>query len=158
MLPAYKRFVPRSCLADLVKGVSNIIPPLSEADNFSLCVKLPILGAALRSSVNGKDSAGMKESDDSIEEITGPMLAGLTEYVLSTEYDVRPRSAAASCIHATISLTVSSDECTVVPLAKNILNPAMVSSSDASSIKHQLNLLALLVSKRRFNSCDQFSF
>ena len=70
MLPAYKRFVPRSCLADLVKGVSNIIPPLSEADNFSLCVKLPILGAALRSSVNGKDSAGMKESDESIEEIT----------------------------------------------------------------------------------------
>jgi hypothetical protein len=145
LLPAYKKFVPKARLMILLKGVSNIIPPLSEADNFSLCIRLPVLGAALHCSTDN-DSDGDAES---MEDIANSMLAGLTEYVLSNDYDNRARSAAASCIHATITLgRASGKECPVIPLVTNVINPAIASAIDMVSVKDCLNFLALVVSRR----------
>jgi hypothetical protein len=149
LLPAYKKFVPKARLMKLLKGVSNIIPPLSEADNFSLCIRLPVLGAALYCSTDNDSDADTMETDESMEVIANSMLAGLTEYVLSNDYDTRARSAAASCVHATITLGRARGQgCPVIPLVTNVINPAIASAIDMVSVKDCLNLLALVVSHR----------
>ena len=149
LLPAYKKFVPKARLMILLKGVSNIIPPLSEADNFSLCIRLPVLGAALHCSTDNDSEADAMETAELMEDIANSMLVGLTEYVLSNDYDNRARSAAASCIHATITLgRASGKECPVIPLVTNVINPAIASAIDMVSVKDCLNFLALVVSRR----------
>ena len=147
LLPAYKRFVPTSSLIKLSKDVADIVPPLSEADTFALYVRLPILGAALHSSGGDDKVATQADQSESIDDIVHSMLGGLTQFVLGAEYDARARSAAASCIHATISLYGSNiTACPVLPIVKDIVNPALASATSLATAKDCLNLLALLVS------------
>lgn len=131
----------------MLKEVSNIIPPLSEADNFSLCVRLPVLGAALHCSTDKDSGAESMETEDSVDDIASSMLEGLAEYVLSKDYDTGARSAAASCIHATISSRVKG-QCPVSPLVTNVINPAISTENNVVSVKNCLNLLSLVVSRQ----------
>jgi hypothetical protein len=132
----------------LLQDVSNIIPPLSDADSFELCVKLPILAVALTGRDDTEDDMDKMETDESIEDITSSMLPGLTEYVLCHGFDTTSRSAAASCIHAIIALGGRNrPACPVKPLVLEIVNPATASAIDIISVKDCLNILALMVSK-----------
>jgi hypothetical protein len=76
------------------------------------------------------------------------MLPELTQYVLCHGYDTTSRSAAASCIHAIITLGGRNrPACPVKPLVLDIVNPTIASAIDIISVKDCLNILALMVSK-----------
>lgn len=75
------------------------------------------------------------------------MLPGLTEYVLTKEYDSKARSAGASCIFAVLSLgTLVASHCPVKPLVEEVINRSLLSSADRFAVADCLNLMSLMVS------------
>jgi hypothetical protein len=144
LLPAYRKLVPRQRVTHLLKEVSNIIPPLSEADNLKLCIRLPILGVALHGIPDKEVDGDGMGTDDSMEDLATSMLSGLTDFVMSSDYDTGARSAAASCLHAAITLS-DAKECPVRPLVTSSLNPAVAAATDIVAVKDYFNFLALMV-------------
>eukprot|EP00980_Cylindrotheca_fusiformis_P004458 scaffold953_cov141-Cylindrotheca_fusiformis.AAC.2 len=149
LLPAYERKVPDGTLVAIAKAVSDIIPPLSEADNIHLYIHLPILGAALASFQRDDfvDDNAMQTDEASLQEICRTMLPGLTQYVLTNEHHSKARSAAASCIFAIFSHgIIDAEECPIMPLVQDVVNKGLTSSADHVTLSNHLNLLSLLAS------------
>jgi hypothetical protein len=141
LLPAYTQFVPQRRLNTLLSAVSNIMPPLSEEDNVGLCVRLPILGTILCSYAEG--GIGLEAS---LQDTANSLLPGLAEFALGSVYDSRARSAAASCMHAAITLVPPNKECPVRLLVTETISPVLSSASSISSVKNCLQILGLVVS------------
>jgi hypothetical protein len=142
-LPAFKASVPRKRLTQLMKMVSDILPPLSQADSFRLCVWLPILSEALHAPPDeeAEDEMG---TDDSIEEIAAILIRGLTDVTTTSDFDAETRSAAASCLYAVISLAKSSKDCLVVPIVSSTIAPTLCTTVDPTVAQNALKILALL--------------
>ena len=145
LLPAYTKFVPLDSLKKLLSTVSRILPPLSPEDNYGLCVRLPILGTILAGYSEARTALGA-----SLQEMADQLLPGLTEFAMSSDYDPRARSAAASCLHAIITLVPAHEGCPVRPLVTSMISPTMSSSPELSTIKDCVQLLAIVVSRRLY--------
>ena len=147
LLPAYSRLVPRKRLKKLLKTISDKIPPLSEADEGILIVRLPILSAALQAA----ESAVLEEVVSEIESDEGipvtELLGGLTEYVLSDEHLTSVRNAGALCVYALLKSGFNRNlDCPAKPLLNDINDRILSSSNDLRATRNCLNYLSLLVS------------
>lgn len=165
LLPAYQKFAPRISVQKMMHHVAKRIPPLSDSDNVSLCVRLPLLAAFLHGVIMDlpdQDDMEMEEAmDNKLTEIT-PALA---EYVLSSDYESKARSAAASCLHATItSYSRGSNDCPAIKIVTDVINPSMKGAmgkfkagdqSSVAAVKDCFNLFALVVSVLVSRSCLQ---
>ena len=163
LLPAYQKFIPRSKAEKLVKMVSDVLPPLSDADNFNLFVKLPLLAAALHSEILEEPRAvdtieSDDDSDDTMNELLTGMAPALAEYVLCSDFDAQARSAAASCLHAVIaSNDRGAKDCPASQIIKTVINPTIKSAYEkclggsspcpTAVFKDCLTLYALMVSQ-----------
>lgn len=165
LLPAYQKFAPRKSVQGMVQQVSERIPPLSDSDNVSLCVRLPLLAASLHGVITDSLSRDAMETEEAMDNKLTEMAPALAEYVLSADYESKARSAAASCLHATItSYSRSSDDCPAIKIVTYVINPSMKASmgkcisgdqSSVAAMKDCFNLLALVVSVLVSISCLQ---
>jgi hypothetical protein len=163
LLPAYQKFAPHVSVQEMVEQVAKRIPPLSDSDNVSLCVRLPLLAASLHGVIMDLPDQDAMETDEAMDDRLTEMAPALAEYVLSADYESKARSAAASCLHATItSYTRGSGDCPAIKIVTDVINPSMKAamgkciSGDQSSVaamKDCFNLLALVVSVLVPGSC-----
>lgn len=142
-LPAFKESVPRERLMQLLKMVSDILPPLSHADSFRLCVWLPILAEALHATPDEEDDETV-EMDDSVGEIATTLIRGLTDVATTSDFDAETRSAAGSCLYAVIILSKASKDCLVAPIVSYSIAPTLSTTVDATAVQNALKILALL--------------
>jgi hypothetical protein len=134
---AYEVTVMRDHFEKLVICVKKVLPPLSDVDTFKLCVFLPLLSAAMESSIDNPwaelEPMDEKSHDDaageSIEETLGLMASDLVTFGIASDYPVDARSHAARCLHASISrfTTDTSQDCPARRLTTETVLPAMMS-------------------------------
>jgi hypothetical protein len=154
----------------MVKNVAEVLPPLSNGDNIMLCVMLPLLSAALQVHlVEAPSEAEAMDSDEATMEDTLLSISQpLAEYALSTDYDSKARSAAASCLHATIASICRDRDCPALPIVTDVINTSLRSAlakykaatrcSSVIAIKDSFNLLSLVVSFICSTSCREKTF
>ena len=143
-LPGFKNFVTRKRLAKMLKMLSDILPPLSQADTFRICVWLPILAEALQAPSDEENGDEMDVEEGPIEDMTANLIAGLTDIVTSANFDVDTRSAAGSCLFAVVVLTKSGGECPVAPIVANSISPTLGATLDPIAADNALKIGALL--------------
>ena len=147
MLPAYNRLVPRERLKKLLQAISVKIPPLSEADEGVLIVRIPILSAALQAAEPSLLEDVLNEIDEDGELPVSQLLEGLTDYVLSDEHLANPRVAAANSVHAIVKSGINRNlGCPAKPLLDDVNNRMLSSSNNLRGRKNCLNYLSSLVS------------
>ena len=140
--------VPRERLKKLLKAISDKIPPLSQADEGVLLVRLPILSAALQSVEPSLLEEVVSEIDSDGGLPVTQLLQGLTEYVLSAEHLTNARNTGAFCVHALLKSGFNRNlNCPVKPLLIDINKRILASSNDLTVTKNCLNYLSLLVSQ-----------
>jgi len=158
LLPAYSRMVPRKRLKKLLKTISDKIPPLSEADEGILIVRLPILSAALQAA----EAAILEEVVNEIENDDGipvtELLEGLTEYVLSKEHLTSVRNAGALCVYALLKSGFNRNlDCPTKPLLNDINDRVLYASNDLGMMRNCLNYLSLLSSASALRGASSLS-
>lgn len=130
-----------------MKAISDRIPPLSQADEGILIVRLPILSAALQAAEPAllEEVVGETDNDEGVP--VTQLLSGLTEYVLSDEHSSSARDAGAFCVYAVIQSGFKRKfDCPAKPLLDDIKNRILSSSNDLGHTRNCLNYLSLLVS------------
>jgi sulfur carrier protein ThiS len=146
--------VPRSTAEKLVQELSQIMPPLSDADTVSLYVLLPLLSASLHGDLveSKMNEDAMETNEKKMEDLLAELSLPLAEFALGNEYEAKARAAAASCLHAAISLfSNTTADCPIQKIQVDVVNRVIRSSlaqkvSDYSSLVDALKLSALLVS------------
>lgn len=98
LLPAYEHPLSESLMKDLINGVSHVIPPLSVWQRGQLSVMLPFLSAALSNGIGALEADESSALDD-----LQSMVPYLTDCALSSDFDARARSAAATCLYQVIT-------------------------------------------------------
>lgn len=150
LLPAYENGVPIATLLKLNSDVANSLPPLSEADRTTLSTTLPILGSALGSIEKFPTFVGDSDVDPdlpSLQEVCIGMLPGLTEFVLTADYDDNARSSAAMCMHMMLSLgNLGVKECPVKRVVEDLVEWYTSTTLDENAMIDWLNFLSLMVS------------
>ena len=129
MLPAYENSVPAEHTSKLLCRAAKLLPPLSDSDAYELSITLPLLSASLES------GSILCQSDPMFHRLVdrfASIRCDLAVYALSTEYEARSRSAAATCLHAYIAHFVppESPECPAREMMKDVLVPGMLQSLD----------------------------
>ena len=139
--------VPRDRLKRLLKTISDKIPPLSQADEGILIVRLPLLNSALQAAEPSLLEEVVSEIDrDEGLQVT-QLLAGLTDYVLSDEHMSSARNAGAFCVHALLKSGFNRNlDCPAKPLLYDINSRILSSSNDLRVTRNCLNYLSLVVS------------
>lgn len=127
LLPAYENSVPAEHISKLLCCAAKLLPPLSDSDAYELSITLPLLSASL---VSGSIPP---QSDPMFQRLVDRFASirfDLASYALSTEYEARSRSAAATCLHAYIAHFVppESPECPAKELMKDVLVPGVLQS------------------------------
>lgn len=131
----------------LLKDISDRIPPLSQADEGILIVRLPILSAALQAAESSLLEEVVSEIDGDEGLPVKELLEGLTEYVLSDEHLSSARNAGAFCVYALLKSGFNRNlGCPAKPLLDDINNRILSSSNDLRVTRNCLNYLSLLVS------------
>lgn len=144
-------------LKTMIKGVSDLMPPLSDADNLRMILMLPLLAASLHADVIVRpDPEAMDTDEDSIETLLLSLLEGLVDYALSSDQQSESRSTAASCLHAAMTKIGRTLGCPAAPLLHKSIYPALrtafedfVKSPDqlaGASIRDILIVLSTVVS------------
>lgn len=106
-----------------------MIPPLSVWQSGQLCVALPFLSAAL------SQGAGMlpeQTGETNVFDSLQSMAPYLTDCALNSDFDVRARSSAASCLYHIITKFQNPDtaDClSKVALCDNVM-PAVIAAAD----------------------------
>ncbi len=144
-LPAFSLWVPRARSTKLLKLVANILPPLSQADSFQLCVLLPLLAATLHASSDEKDGDTM-QIDESISEIASTLIPGLKDVLTTSDFDPETRSAAGACLHAFLAVAKTNNTCPVAPIVTNAVAPTLCTTVDTVAATNVMQILALLAS------------
>jgi hypothetical protein len=139
LLPAFRCCVPVTRLQQLLKMVSDILPPLSQSDNFRICVWMPFLAEALNSKPDGENPDNIISLD---KEATG-LVTGLADVLTTTEYDADTRSAAGACLYAVVGLYKTMQACPVERIISGSIAPTLATAVDARVTENSLRLLAL---------------
>eukprot|EP00934_Nitzschia_sp_Nitz4_P007072 Nitzschia sp. Nitz4//scaffold162_size51285//42345//45968//NITZ4_006977-RA/size51285-processed-gene-0.92-mRNA-1//1//CDS//3329537997//7062//frame0 len=143
LLPAYKQFVPPQILIQLLKTVSDSLPPLSQIDNFKLSTLLPFLGESLRVYCENKPTS--EEADATVIRSTASsMMNDLADIVTSTDFDQDTRSVALSCLREIIIVAEPSEDCLVAQIVKSVISPVLCSTVDSTKVHDSLYFLATL--------------
>lgn len=140
LLPAFRRCVPSARLQQLLSMISNILPPLSQADNFRICVWLPFLAEALlatQDTINSQDTTSIEQ------EVAANLVKGLSEILIATEFDATTRSAAGSCLYSVVGLSKEIPTCPVGPIISSSVGPIISRTRDTKVAVNSLRLLAL---------------
>mmetsp|Transcript_17018 Transcript_17018/g.19065 ORF Transcript_17018/g.19065 Transcript_17018/m.19065 type:complete len:991 (-) Transcript_17018:2749-5721(-) len=146
LLPAYNRLVPRERLKKLLTAISKKIPPLSQADECELLVRLPIVSAALQSADPLLEGV-VNEIDIDEGLHVSQLLQDLTEYVLSANHLSTSRTAGALCVDALLKSGFNRNlDCPAKPLLIDVTKRMIASSNDLTVTKNCLNYLSLLSS------------
>lgn len=95
ILDAYKSDVPEKKLLSILSRISNVLPPLSDADEVELSVFLPVLGTALST----LEPLVTDEMMNQLLELT----SGLVDFSLIPDHNSVARSAASSCVYFILS-------------------------------------------------------
>ena len=138
--------VPLTRIQKLVKAISDKIPPLSQADEGILIVRLPILSAALNAAEASQVEEVVSEIDGDGGLQVAQLIEGLTEYALSDDHLPDSRNAAAACVYTLIKSGFNKNlDCPAKPLL-NCINNRLSSSSDIRVARICFEFLSLIVS------------
>ena len=133
-----------------MKAISDKIPPLSQADEGVLIVRLPLLSAALEAADPGllQDVTSDIHSDGGLFPAATQLLEGLTDYVLGDQQRLSSAiKAGASSVHALLKNGFDRNlDCPAKPLLDGIKHRIFASSDDHGAMKNCLNYLSLVVS------------
>jgi hypothetical protein len=120
ILDAYKFSLPEKKLLTILSQITNVLPPLSDADEAELSVYLPVLGTALTSS----ELLVTDKMMDQLLELT----SGLTDFSLNPDHNSVARSAAGSCLYFILSrFQRHPSECRGLMILHDKLCPQLVS-------------------------------
>ena len=131
--------VPMTRLRQLLAMVSDILPPLSQNDNFRVCVWLPFLAEALHATPDETKLEDKMAPD--VE--TSSLIKELSDVLTSSEFDAATRSAAGACVYALVSLSTASLACPVEPILASSVIPTLSTTLDPRMTENSLKLLAL---------------
>ena len=127
LIPAYECPSSIASCDSLTSFVTNILPPLSDDDEISLYVSLPLLAAVLKRS--NKDF-------NMLEEGTSTILMSLVEdlalFSIRSDHHVHTRSAAASCLFSILFQSSEDNETNcarlIEKLMKEVVAPALTTA------------------------------
>lgn len=150
MTPAYKQPFSQQQMEELVTALTQVIPPLSVWQRGQLCVALPFVSAAL------SQGAGvlLEQAEGSNMLDTLQSLAPyLVDCALTSDFDARARSAAASCLYQLTTKFQKPDavECLSKSVLSDIVMPAIIES--AVNLKTASNVMA---KKALVDLCEAF--
>lgn len=129
ILDAYKSNIPEKKLLTVLSRISNVLPPLSDADEAELSVYLPVLSTALSS----MDVLVTEEMMDKLMELT----PDLVDFSMNSDHSLVARSAAGSCVYFSLSrFQRNISECRGLMILHDKLCPQLVSKIQLWSQGH----------------------
>ena len=127
LIPAYECPSSVASCDSLTSFVTNILPPLSDDDEVSLYVSLPLLAAVLKRS--NKDLNMLEEGTSTI---LMSMVEDLALFSIRSDHHAHTRSAAASCLFSILFQSSEDNEtkCArlIEKLMKEVISPALTTA------------------------------
>jgi hypothetical protein len=120
ILDAYKSNIPEEKLLTVLSRISNVLPPLSDADEAELSVYLPVLGATL-------SSMDVLVTEEMMDKLMG-LTPDLVDFSMNSDHNSVARSAASSCVYFSLSrFQRNISECRGLMILHDKLCPQLVS-------------------------------
>ena len=130
LIPAYECPSSIASCDSLISFVTNILPPLSDDDEVSLYVSLPLLAAVLKRS--NKD---LNKLEDGTSTILMSMVEDLALFCIRSDHHAHTRSAAASCLFSILFQSLEENETKCARLIEKLMKEVVSSALTTALIR-----------------------